>query len=358
MVNDTMKNAINAQYIAEELSQLRDLLIVIERGGTTSPDILYKLAVEKSRKVTMLIEQWSDVVVPPRVELPAGYETWEDELLPAEDTTPELVEDVADESMQEPVRDVVAEEGLVEPEQAEAQEDLDPLPFDCEDDVQEACVESVADEGCADDDCDVVPAEVVMSQEEFEPTCEEPEVVAETIDVIQYFDDSPEVDVEDEAIEAEDTPVMVVDDSPEVAIMDMEVTIADDEVGEYVVADDADEHTDEEDVAAFVEDEIEEVELYNRGEPMENEPLTVGDVLSVHRAKELRKALSLNDRFRFRRELFGNSDVNMNDTLNLIDTMDDYAEAREYITHDLGWSIGEPVVKEFLELIDRHFKQK
>ena len=81
-------------------------------------------------------------------------------------------------------------------------------------------------------------------------------------------------------------------------------------------------------------------------------------MMSVRQAKELRKAFSLNDRFRFRRELFGNSDVTMNDTLNLIDTMTDYNEAAEYLLQDLGWSVDEPVVQEFLQLIERHFKQQ
>ena len=80
-------------------------------------------------------------------------------------------------------------------------------------------------------------------------------------------------------------------------------------------------------------------------------------MMSVRQAKEMRKALSLNDRFRFRRELFGNSDVNMNDTLNLIDTMSDYNEATDYLLGDLGWSMEEPVVQEFLQLVERHFKQ-
>ena len=51
-------------------------------------------------------------------------------------------------------------------------------------------------------------------------------------------------------------------------------------------------------------------------------------------SRDLRKAFSLNDRFRYRRELFGNSDVEMNDTLNLVETMHSYSEAEEFFYGD------------------------
>ena len=121
--------------------------------------------------------------------------------------------------------------------------------------------------------------------------------------------------------------------------------------------DDNDDDDDGDDVDALLEQEYVMDELYNRGEPFDTDTITIGEMMSVRQAKELRKALSLNDRFRFRRELFGNSDVTMNDTLNLIDTMHDYDEAFDYLTHDLEWSIEEPVVQEFLQLIERHFKK-
>ena len=106
----------------------------------------------------------------------------------------------------------------------------------------------------------------------------------------------------------------------------------------------------------------EEQQVYNMGEPFDSETpgdanMTVGEMMSVRRAKELRRAISLNDRFRFRRELFGNSDVRMTETLALIDTMTDYGEAREYLLTDLAWDAEEPVVKEFLALVEKHFKQ-
>ena len=37
--------------------------------------------------------------------------------------------------------------------------------------------------------------------------------------------------------------------------------------------------------------------------------------------------------------------------------MSDYNEATDYLLGDLGWSMEEPVVQEFLQLVERHFKQ-
>ncbi len=84
-------------------------------------------------------------------------------------------------------------------------------------------------------------------------------------------------------------------------------------------------------------------------------PVTLEEALQRKQAKELRKALSLNDRFRFRRELFGNSDIRMNETLALIDAMSSFEEAEEYIFDDLGWDIENPDVAEFMKIVQNHF---
>ena len=84
-------------------------------------------------------------------------------------------------------------------------------------------------------------------------------------------------------------------------------------------------------------------------------PVTLEEALQRQQAKELRKALSLNDRFRFRRELFGNSDIRMNETLSLIDAMQSYEEAEDYILNDLNWDVENPDVAEFMKIVQKHF---
>lgn len=90
----------------------------------------------------------------------------------------------------------------------------------------------------------------------------------------------------------------------------------------------------------------------------DDEALTLDEALQRSMSRDLRKAFSLNDRFRYRRELFGNSDVEMNDTLNLVETMHSYSEAEEFFYGDLEWDSESPEVKDFMAVIKNHFYNK
>ena len=83
--------------------------------------------------------------------------------------------------------------------------------------------------------------------------------------------------------------------------------------------------------------------------------LTLDEALQRSMSRDLRKAFSLNDRFRFRRELFGNSDVEMTEALNLVETMGSLAEAEEFFYGDKEWDRESPEVKDFMEVIKKHF---
>lgn len=72
----------------------------------------------------------------------------------------------------------------------------------------------------------------------------------------------------------------------------------------------------------------------------------------VHSGKP---AFTLNDRFRFRRELFSNSDVEYSAAMDLIASMDNYEEAEEYFLDELGWSLENPEVKDFMDIIQKYF---
>ena len=80
--------------------------------------------------------------------------------------------------------------------------------------------------------------------------------------------------------------------------------------------------------------------------PVNAAPVAVGDI---------RRSLTLNDKFRFIRELFGGSDVDFNGTLDLIATMHSPAEAREYLLQDLAWDAESPLVADFLAYVDNYF---
>ena len=75
-------------------------------------------------------------------------------------------------------------------------------------------------------------------------------------------------------------------------------------------------------------------------------------------SRDLKRVFTINDRFRFRRELFGNSDVEMNDAINLVEAMQSYAEAEEYFYDMLNWNRESPEVIDFMAIIRNHFYAK
>lgn len=92
-----------------------------------------------------------------------------------------------------------------------------------------------------------------------------------------------------------------------------------------------------------------------RQESADRESLRLDEVLSRHRSKDLKSAFSLNDMFRFRRELFGNSAAEMTDAIHLVEAMSGYEEAEDYFYGDLEWDKDSDEVKEFMDIIKKHF---
>ncbi len=87
----------------------------------------------------------------------------------------------------------------------------------------------------------------------------------------------------------------------------------------------------------------------------DDEDVRVDEKLQRTLSKNLRQAFSINDRFRFRRELFSNSDLDMNDAINMVESMRTFDEAEDYFYNDLGWDKSVPEVEEFMDIIKRHF---
>jgi hypothetical protein len=83
--------------------------------------------------------------------------------------------------------------------------------------------------------------------------------------------------------------------------------------------------------------------------------MRVDEMLTRREARDLRKAFTLNDKFRFRRELFANNDAVFADTLNLLSAMQNLDEAMEYMRDDLGWDMESEDVKDFVNIVSNHF---
>lgn len=63
-------------------------------------------------------------------------------------------------------------------------------------------------------------------------------------------------------------------------------------------------------------------------------------------------SLTLNDRFRFRRTLFGGSDAMMNETVAALSAITNPADITDFITNDLCWNIDDPEVADFLAIVE------
>ena len=92
-------------------------------------------------------------------------------------------------------------------------------------------------------------------------------------------------------------------------------------------------------------------------EPEPQMPLRVDEKLQRHLSKDIRKALSINDRFRFQRELFAGSADALNTAIEHIEAMRSYGNAELYFYSQLNWDRENEVVKDFMTLVRNHFQK-
>ena len=98
-----------------------------------------------------------------------------------------------------------------------------------------------------------------------------------------------------------------------------------------------------------------EVEIAPTATELEAEPFRLEDKVASKAAGSISHLFTLNDKFRFRRELFNNSQQELDDTLAVLDDMASLDEAREYLTDDLCLDPSDPAVKDFFGIVAKHF---
>lgn len=86
------------------------------------------------------------------------------------------------------------------------------------------------------------------------------------------------------------------------------------------------------------------------------EAISVQTQAPVRKERTDKPAFCLNDRFRFRRELFANSDAEFSSAMNMIAAMESYEEAEEYFIDQLGWDMENQEVVDFMEIIRGYFE--
>lgn len=85
-------------------------------------------------------------------------------------------------------------------------------------------------------------------------------------------------------------------------------------------------------------------------------PPSLNDVISAPPTfVDLKRGISLNDRFLFQRELFGNDPQKMNEAIHTLGTFTSYEEAEEYAQATYPWNFDDPTVGEFLLAVRKGF---
>lgn len=175
-------------------------------------------------------------------------------------------------------------------------------------------------------------------------------------DIVDVIEDDNYIDVEpiDDIIESEDSTPIV----DEAETCEIENFNANDLVESDICFDDDSECLNpEEENEDNITDEYEIENSYDVENDLseDDESLKLDEVLQRNISKDLSKAFTLNDRFRYRRELFGNSEVEMCNTINMIEAMQSFAEAEDYFYGDLEWDKDSPEVADFMTIIKNHF---
>jgi hypothetical protein len=121
---------------------------------------------------------------------------------------------------------------------------------------------------------------------------------------------------------------------------------------EFIEADD--------DVVPEPEDEMPMPPLPTEFPEVEDEPIApirVDEKLQRSLSKDIRKAFSLNDRFRFQRELFAGSANAMDTAIEHIEMMSSYGNAELYFFSQLHWDRDNEVVQDFMNIVRNHFQK-
>lgn len=87
----------------------------------------------------------------------------------------------------------------------------------------------------------------------------------------------------------------------------------------------------------------------------EKSNVSLNDILEKKNLSDFRKAFSLNDRFRFRRELFGGDEDKMNKVIADLNQLCSYEDSIAYINNVLKWNTEEASVADFIKLLEKRF---
>ncbi|MDH6356294.1 hypothetical protein [Parabacteroides sp. PF5-9] len=87
----------------------------------------------------------------------------------------------------------------------------------------------------------------------------------------------------------------------------------------------------------------------------EKTSVSLNEILEKKNLSDFRKAFSLNDRFRFRRELFGGDEEKMNRAIAELNELQTYEDSVTYLNQELQWNVEDEAVSDFIRLLEKRF---
>ncbi len=89
--------------------------------------------------------------------------------------------------------------------------------------------------------------------------------------------------------------------------------------------------------------------------PTDSQHPTINDAIEKKKMSDLRKAFSLNDRFRYRKELFAGSEEAMNKAIAILNNKPSFNESVQFLEQKLHWDFSDPTVKDFVKILELRF---
>ena len=286
-----------SKEILDKLRQLSDLLVVIKDSGNNTPQILKELAVEKCSEIYNALSSGQEVVENKIVETPKN-EKVEEPVIENNTHKEEIVKEVVIEDFQ-PTEEVELNE-------IENKEEITP----------QTTIEESVDTEEETSSVETIEAEIAVEEVESYEENEE-----------QYNEEEYREEYSEEVY-------------PEEQYSEEEYQYSDEQ---YTEEEEYTEEKEEEEKDIVLE---EEVDLFATKENFKK---------CTH--KKIRSLLVFGDIFLYKRELFGNSDVDMTDMFDGIDEAESFDEAMELINEYFGDDVNsEELVMEFVEKVKQCFE--
>jgi len=200
------------------------------------------------------------------------------------------------------------------------------------------------------------PEEIKVSEKLEPQPAQVPELIVEEQDTILYQEIEPEKEtvVEQEVLEPEISEPVQIEEKTEEEPKVSEPEILKSEISDTVQPEEDNTGTVFADVKAKVQERTTTNEKF-KSRIHSATAATTSKRVESRFIQNLRKAINLNDRYRYQRELFGGNAELMNSVIDKLDAMSSLEEAMAYIRKEFVWDAESETVMDFYSLLESRF---